>query len=223
MPTLQLLDAALHSTLRLRAPQEPMPHFVPVFASEFVAAAASCPVVFSKDAGSGHFYAGAIFGLVAGENLVGTAADRGGFEPLSRLREGFYLSGPSIAIDRESARFSETEGEPLFDDSREPAPALRQIQRVLGELHSGMEQTRSFIATVSDLALIEPVSVVLDFDGNQRLSLEGLYTVSLDRLRDVNQATVMQLFRANHLQLAYTMAASLRQINRLAHLRNQRL
>jgi len=46
--------------------------------------------------------------------------------------------------------------------------------------------------------------------------------VSLDRLRDVDDAAALRLFRAGHLQLAYTMAGSLKQVPRLARLRNQR-
>jgi hypothetical protein len=47
--------------------------------------------------------------------------------------------------------------------------------------------------------------------------------VSLDRLRDIEDAAALRLFRAGHLQLAYTMAASLKQIGRLAQLRNRKL
>jgi hypothetical protein len=135
-------------------------------------------------------------------------------------REGFFMTGLHIAIDREHARFSATEGEPLFDDAREPAESLRAIQRTLGEIHAGLEQTKSFIETLTQLKLIEPVDISIG-SGPGRLVLEGLFTVSLDRLRDIDDAAALRLFRAGHLQHAYTMTASLKHIARLAQLRQR--
>jgi hypothetical protein len=189
---------------------------------EFAAAATCCPVLFTKDTNNGQFFAGAMFGFKPGENFAPSLEERGGFDPLMLRREGFFISGQQIAIDRDHARFSETEGEPLFDDAGQPAAALRAVQRTLGEIHAGMEQTHAFIAELSALRLIEPIDISLTFTDGERLSLEGLYTVSLDRLRDVDDVAVLRLFRAGHLQLAYTMAGSLRHLGRLARLRNQR-
>ncbi len=221
MPTIELLNPDKHGHLRLRRLDTPIPHFVQVVAPEFSAAAVCCPVLITKDAATGAFYAGAMFGFKPGESLLGTVTDRGGFDPLMLQREGFMLSDRHIAIERDHVRFSDSEGEPLFDESRQPAKSLRAIQRTLGEIHAGIEQTKLFIAAMADLKLIEPIDISLDF-GGEKLSLRGLYTVSLDKLRDVDDAAALRLFRAGHLQLAYTMAASLRQIGRLARLRERR-
>ncbi len=222
MPTLELLDPRQHGRLRLRANGADQSHFVQILASEFAAAAACCPILFTKEPETGGFYAGAVFGFKAGENLLGPVDDRGGFDPLMLRRDGFFISGQSIAIDRAHARFSESDGEPLFDGAQQPADALRAVQRMLGEIQGGLEQTKSFIAAMSELKLIEGIDVSLKFDDGERVTLQGLYTVSLDRLRDVDDAAALRLFRAGHLQLAYTMAASLKQFSRLARLRNRR-
>ena len=222
MPTIELLDPHAHGHLRLRASAGPVPHFVQIVAAEFPAAAACCPILFTKEPDTGAFFAGAMFGFKAGENLLGPVEERGGFNPLMLQREGFFISEKNIAIDREHARFSETEGEPLFDGAQQPADGLRAIQRTLGNIHQGIEQTRAFIAALLELKLIESIDIALSFDGGERLTLQGLYTVSLDRLRDVDDAAALRLFRAGHMQLAYTMAGSLKQVPRLARLRNQR-
>jgi len=222
MPTIELLDPGRHGRLRLRARAAEVPHFIQVVASEFSAAAATCPILFTKEASTGAFYAGAMFGFKPGENLVGIPEEQGAFVPLMWQRDGFFISDRNVAIDREHARFSEDDGAPLFDDAQQPGDALRAIQRTLGDIHQGLEQTKSFIAALLELKLIEPIDISLNFDGGERLTLQGLYTVSLDRLRDLDDAAVLRLFRAGHLLLAYTMAASLRQIARLARLRNQR-
>ncbi|HET9864372.1 MAG TPA: SapC family protein [Steroidobacteraceae bacterium] len=222
MSTLELLDPRRHAHLRLRAGAAPLPHFVQIVAAEFPSAAACCPIFFTKEPTTGGFYAGAMFGFQPGENLLGSVEERGGFNPLMLQREGFFISDQNIAIDRAHERFSDAEGEPLFDAAQQPGDALRGIQRTLGEIHHGLEQTRAFINALSELKLIESIDISLNFDGAERLTLQGLYTVSLDRLRDVDDAAALRLFRAGHLQLAYTMSTSLRQVARLARLRNRR-
>jgi hypothetical protein len=222
VPTIELLDPRAHGHLRLRAAAADVPHFVQILAPEFPAAAACCPVLFTKESVTGAFFAGAMFGFKPGENLLGSVEERGGFNPLMLQREGFFISEQNIAIDREHARFSETDGEPLFDGAQQPGDGLRAIQRTLGSIHQGLELTKAFIAALLDLKLIESIDIALNFDGGERLTLQGLYTVSLDRLRDIDDAAALRLFRAGHLQLAYTMAGSLKQVPRLARLRNQR-
>ena len=220
MTTIELLSPEAHGHLRLRAPDAQTPHFVQILSAEFTTAAACCPILLTKEAATGAFYAGAMFGFKPGENLLGEAKDRGGFEPLILRRGGFFMSGENIAIDRAHARFSDHEGEPLFDELRQPGKSLRAIQRTLGEIHAGLELTREFIKTLSLLRLIEPIDISIGA-GPARLSLQGLYTVSLDRLRDLDDAEVLRLFRAGYLQLVYVMATSLKHIGRLAALRPQ--
>jgi hypothetical protein len=58
-----------------------------------------------------------------GENLLGSV-ESGGFQPLMLQRDGFFLSEKHIAIDRGHPRFSETDGDPLFDAAQQPADAL---------------------------------------------------------------------------------------------------
>jgi len=219
---IELLDPRQHGHLRLRATTPEVPHFVQILAPEFPAAAACCRILFTKDTTTGGFFAGAMFGFKPGENLLASLEDRGGFNPLMVQREGFFISEQNIAIDPGHARFSETEGEPLFDGAQQPADGLRAVQRTLGSIHQGLEQTRAFIAALLELMLIESIDISLGFADGERLSLQGLYTVSLDRLRDVDDPTALRLFRAGHLQLAYVMAASLRHLGRPARLRNRR-
>jgi len=219
MATHQALNPQDHRNLRLRPRQAPTPHFVQIVATEFAAAATRCPILLTKDASSGNFYAGAMFGFKPGECLL---ADDTSFRPLNLQREGFFISGEHIVIDRDHARFSETEGEPLFDASLQTSVCLREMQRTLGQLHAGVEATNAFIQALSELKLIEPIDISLNFDSGERVTLQGLYTVSLDSLRDIDDATAVRLFRSGYLQLAYVMNASLKQISVLAQLRNAR-
>ncbi|MFC4312309.1 SapC family protein [Steroidobacter flavus] len=223
MTTHQLLNPQDHAHLRLLPRSGAEPHFVQIVPGEFVAAAIACPILFSKDVATGAFYAGAVLGLNPGEGALKSAEERGGFEPLNLQRDGFFISGERIAIDRGHPRFSETQGEPLFDEAQQPSPSLRQIQRVLGQLHEGIEQTALLVRDLVNLKLLEPIDVSLNFDDGERLRLEGLYTVSRDSLRELGDGDVQRLFRSGHLHLAYTIAGSLNQLAVLAHLRNRKL
>ncbi len=223
MSSLERLNPQDHGHLRMRARSGPEPHFVQIVPVEFTAAAACCPILFSKDANSGTFYPGAMLGFKPDERALKDVAARGGFEPLHLQRDGFFISDEHIVIDRGNPRFSESEGEPLFDEARQPSVSLRRIQRVLRQLHEGTAQSDTFIGKLVALKLVEPIDISLSFDNGERLTLQGLYTVSRDALREVGDADVLHLFRSGHLQLALTMAGSLNQLSILAHLRNQRL
>jgi hypothetical protein len=223
MSSLERLNPQDHGHLRVSQRSGPEPHFVQIVPFEFAAAAACCPILFSKDASSGAFYAGAILGLKPGEGALKDVADRGGFEPLNLQRDGFFISGEHIVIDRGNPRFSESQGESLFDEALQPSVSLRRIQRVLRQLHEGAAQTDAFIRNLVELKLVEPIDISLSFDDGERLTLQGLYTVSRDALRDLGDADVLRMFRSGHLQLALTMAGSLNQLRILAQLRNRRL
>jgi len=222
MTNLELLSPQSHRHLRLRSSAQDRPHFVQIVAGEFAMAAASCPVLFTKEASTGKLFAGAMFAFKPGESFLYEEVERLGFSPLGLQRDGFFISGQQIVIDRNNARFSDTEGEPLFEGTSQPGVALRRIQRTLGQLKAGLEMTDRFIQALLELKLIEPIDISLNFDtGGERLTLQGLYTVSLDGLRTLSDATAGRLLRAGHLQLAYTMNASLQQIPVLARLRDQ--
>ena len=222
MSNLERLNPQDHGQLRLRPRTDPEPHFVQIVPAEFAAAAVCCPILFSKDSSSGAFYAGAMLGLEPGKGALKDVTARGGFEPLNLQRDGFYISADQIAIDRDNPRFSESEGEPLFDEAGQPGVTLRRMQRVLRQLHEGTAQTEAFVRALAWLKLIEPIDISLSFDDGERLTLQGLYTVSRDALRDIGDADVVRLFRSGHLQLALTMAGSLNQLGIFSQLRNRR-
>jgi hypothetical protein len=87
-------------------------------------------------------------------------------------------------------------------------------------LQAGIEATDVFIRALNDLKLIEPIDISLTF-GGELLTLQGLYTVSLDAIRELDDAAALRVLRSGHLQLAYTMNVSLKQIPILAQLRDQ--
>ncbi|WP_420138193.1 SapC family protein [Sphingomonas sp.] len=224
MTQLELLNQHVHGDLHLRAWEETSRNFIPLAASEFTAAAAYYPILLTKNAHTGQFYAGAMLGLKPGENLFLDGRGRlSGYRPLDLERQAFFISGEEIAVDRTHPRLGESDGTPLFEDDGRPADPLRRIQRALAQLNSGMAETDQFLQAMLGAELIEPIEVALNFDDGERLILQELYTVSSDRLQQLPDDQVLDLFRRGYLQLAYAQIGSLKQIGSLARRRNDRL
>lgn len=224
MANLEVVNTEAHRNLRLRPRAEPAPHFVPIVLSEFTTAAACCPIFLTKNPENGRFCVAALFGFESGENLVSDDVGAAkAFRPLDLERQGFFISGENIAVDLDHPQISRKEGQPLFDEDGEPTDTMRRIQRALGLLVTGNEETERFIGTIVDLRLIEPIDISLKFDDGKKLQLDGLYTVSLDSIAELGDSDALMLFRKGYLLPAYTIAGSLKQISVLANRRNERL
>lgn len=223
MPSIELVNSETHATVRMRAPEIAAP-FVRIVLSEFPAAAVACPLLLSKRQDTGAFYIGALQGFRPGERLTDAPDDRPAFHPLEAVREGFFAVEDNMALDRAHNRFaSATGGESLFDGEGHPSHSLKAVQAALGRLMAEEGATEAFIAKLLSYGLVEPIDVSLSFDDGERLRLEGLYTVSLDAMGDIDDSAALDLFRAGHMQCAYTMIMSLQHIPLMARRRNERL
>lgn len=223
-PRLEIINSVTHRHIRMQPRLPECPYFVPILLSEFMAAAACCPIFLAKDRETGQFYAAALFGFAQGDLLVeGAAEGKAAFQPLDLQRQGFYASGEHIAIDVNHPRFSETAPLPLFTPEGESTEALRAMQQIIGRIISGRDITAAFIERMLQLKAIEPIDISLSFDNGEKLRLDGLYTVSQDALNHLDDASVAELFRSGHLQAALCMHMSLGQIPVLAQRRNARL
>lgn len=217
---LEPLNSETHRDLTVGPPVRDGRNFVQIVASEFAAAASTCPILFSKSPETGQFYAGAMFGFRPEEPPL---APDDAFVPLDVERQAFFIAGEYLAIDPDHPRFTAKDGQQLFDGEGQPGDRLRRIQRALAQLQLGVEPTDAFIRALLDLKLIEPIDISLRFDDGETLQLQGLYTVARDSLQDLADAEALKLFRDGHLQLAHTMLASLEHIPLMASRRNKRL
>jgi len=223
--TLELLNPKEHTELRFNDTAYGRAHFVQVVAGEFVAAAAVCPIFLTKSAETGRFYAGAMFGFEPGEDLI-HPDEAGGrlFVPLDLQRLGFFVApGNAIAIDPAHPRFAGGRGARLFEADGQASQPFRRVQQALAQLSVGVPETDAFIQAMVEARLVEPIDIDLSFDDGRTLSLAGLYTVSLDALDALDEATVLGFFKRGYLQLIYAMSASLKQVSRLAGLRNDKI
>lgn len=222
MSNIVLLNSEQHKHLKIRTEASLAlgdgQRFVPVVLNEFQFLVAHYPLLFSKDAGTGAFYCGAVLGFDEGENLF---LDEDCWRPLNLRRMPFYTAGDEVAIDLDHPRVGD-EGEALFSEAGEPTQFLVATVGALREVRQGGETMQDFIATLLKLNLIEPLDVTLAFDDGKR-ELQGLYAINRDVLAALEDAEVVDLFRRGYLQHIHFMVASLRHVAILANKKNRRL
>jgi hypothetical protein len=219
MTTVVALNREIHRDVRVRTVVDVPRNFIAVVVAEFIHLAPHYPILFSKDAETGAFYVGVMLGIDPGENLFGGTS--GVYRPLNLQRGPFFTAGDELAIDL--AHPAVGAGERLFCDDGTPSDYLTAILRLFQTLVPGLEQTKAFIATLLELKLIEPIAIELAFDDGSARNLEGLYTISRDRLAALGDADVVRLFRRGYLELCTLMLASLRQVPVLAERKNAAL
>ena len=116
MPDWEILNTERHAALHARNASAEGRHFAQIVPAEFARMATRSPIFLTKHPETGAFYAGALLGFVAGENLL--IDDHGALEgpmPFDLERQGFFIADENIVIDRDHPRFA-AEGVPLFDD-----------------------------------------------------------------------------------------------------------
>jgi hypothetical protein len=222
------LNVQTHRSLRVHAVAAARygdnQRFVQVIVSEFPQLVVHYPILLSKDAATGAFYCGAMLGFEEGENLfLKPGEGHEGYRPLNLQRVPFYAYGSDLAIDLDHPRVTATEGQPLFDEQGDPTRYLQSIVATFRELQPGIETTKQFIQTLMQLRLVEPVDFDMEFSDGSARTVTGLYTISQDALRDLPDATVLELFRSGCLKLIDLMVASLKQVPVLAQRKNDAL
>ncbi|MHA6718844.1 SapC family protein [Sphingomonas sp. RS6] len=227
MDNWETLNVESHGALRLSQAPDATRHFAQIVADEFVSAAHDHPIFFTKHLETGAFYAGVVLGLQPNESLSYADGRLTGYRPADLERQGFYVVEDRIVIDRDHPVFAADKavdrGDRLFEDDGEPSAALRRVQRALATLQRGLPATDAAIRRLLERRLLEPIDIDLNFDDGSHIQLDGLYTISLDRLHALDDAAVIDLFRHGDLQLAYAQASSITHVRRLARRYNDRL
>lgn len=198
--------------------------FVQVITGEFAHLVIHYPILFAKDGTTGQLYCGVMLGYDPGENLfLEEWRDRRFYRPLLLQRAPFCAHGRSLAIDLDHPRVGVEAGEPLFADDGSPTEYLKSVMQTFRYLQPGMRATRTFIARLLELKLIEPIDLEVEFDDGSKRDGIGLYTIDVDAFAAVDDATVVELHRRGYLRLIDFMIASLKQLPVLTSRKNARL
>jgi hypothetical protein len=226
-----LLDPAQHRALRMGVLTDYSitkgMHAVFLAATEFLQAGLEFPILFvhSGERGSdGRLVLSPIvlLGLMQGENLcVKAGAWDAHYIPAFIRRFPFLTAnlkgaaGPGVLIDTSWSGFSTTEGEPLFTPDDRPSPALEQAMKFLEMFEQEAQRTRMFCARLSELDILKEMKADATLPDGKTLSVDGFYTVDDEKLRDLPDATVLELHRNGMLMLLNVHLASLSNMKHL--------
>ncbi len=225
VPQIAVLNNEAHRSLRVdgraSAAYGDGQRFVQVMVSEFAQLVVHYPILFSKDSTTGQLYCGVMLGYDEGENLYLEEWRQGlAYRPLSLQRVPFCAHGRNLALDLDHPRVGVEAGEPLFTQDGRPTPYLERVIQTFRYLKPGMRETKTFVARLLELKLIEPFDLEVEFDDGSRRDGVGLYTIDQGAVAALDDVAVVALHRCGYLRLIDFMIASLKHLPALTSRKN---
>lgn len=199
------------------------------------------PILCRKDLDSGEYQATVFFGFEKGENLFlvdkkqrqsGWNADyvpaviaRGPFS-IGIQREvvnGVEAHNPLVQVDMNHPKVVSETGNKLFLENGGNSPYLNHISRTLEIINDGIPLTKRMFEFFLKYELLEPISLDIEFQNQDKLKINGYETINLKKLADLNGAALEELNRSGFLKSAYFIAASLSNFKKLIDWKNIKL
>ena len=205
------------------------------FPTEYADVQREYPIFFRKDPATGEFHSVALLGFQEGENLfleggrwnakyLPAIIARGpfliGFQ--EQQVDGAMRNEPVIHVDLDHPRVSRTEGQPVFLPRGGNSPLLEHIAAVLRGIHQGLEVSKAMFAEFARLELIEPVKLEVAVSESEKYALQGLQTINQEKLRALDDESVLRLHRSGFLQGAHLVIASLGNVKSLMQMKQRR-
>ena len=191
----------------------------------------SCyPILFTKDPNTGGFFAAALLGFEANQNLF---LRDGGWDavyvPALVQRQPFLIATggegdtkpPVVSIDLDHPRVGRDEGEALFDSGGEPSEFLQQKIALLHKLHRGLQHGSGFVDTLLRHELLEQITLDIAFTDGNKKTLQGFYCIAEERLYQLKGDVLESLNQAGYLQPVFMAVASLSRVRDLIERRNR--
>jgi len=207
---------------------------VTVFPTEFEELQREYPILFRRNP-DGTYYSVVLLGLDRDENLfLNGMAWQGRYVPALLQRgpfsigmpdlgpDGEPLGEPMIHIDLDHPRVSRSEGQPVFLPHGGNSPYLDHIASVLRAIFVGVEVNKSIFAAFEEFDLIEPVTIEIQLNDTRQYNVPDCYTISRERLMQLDGAALEKLHRADYLRAAIWVASSMGNVGRLIDIKNAR-
>jgi len=204
-------------------------HIASVMVHEFARAASLYPVVFLEDKEKDSFRPVVLMGLDAGENLFVDAEGKwqASYVPAIIRRYPFALASTgeegkfTVCIDEGSELLNDSEGVSLFNEQGEPAEALENVKRYLGELQQMDSFTSDFCKYMVAHNMLTPLNMRVR-QADQVKNINGCYVINEERLNGLSVDGFMELRDKRYLPAVYAHLLSLAQVERLVSLKEER-
>jgi hypothetical protein len=238
MENLQIINSTLHKDLRVTTAYErELGHgmgAIMVLPSEILEVQREYPILFRKHPETGQLLPIALLSFEQQENLFLSSESKwnANYVPLAMSKGPFFvgINGPEntaenlvVCINRDDPRVSQDNGELVFDESGNPSAYLESIRRTLFRLHEGVAETKKMVDAFLVANLIESVNMKIQFINNETIDFNGAYTINTDNLSQLDHTQLASLNTDGYLALAYFIAGSLGNVQKLIELKNKTL
>lgn len=200
-------------------------HSVPLTVLDFAPAARDYPILFG---GNSIEEAGplAMLGLEQSENLFVDDEgqwEQGAYVPAFVRRYPFVLAEKpdgsdgadfTVFLDEAYPGFNAEEGERLFNEDGSDTDTLKNAVKFLGEFQEHIKRTEAFTKRLRELDLLESRTVELK-DGEETKRINGLFVVSEEKLRKLDEKVAHELLTDGSLGWIYAHLLSLSNVGRL--------
>ena len=188
------------------------------------------PILFTKDPNTGGFFAAAVLGFEADQNLfLGDNGWDASYVPAMARRQPFLIATggegddrtPVVSLDVNHPRVSQDEGEALFDSHGEPTEFLDQKIALLDKLHRGLQHGKGFVDALLEHELLEQITLDIAFNDGNKQTLQGFYSIAEERLYQLQGGALESLNQAGYLQPVFMAVASLSRMRDVIARRNR--
>ena len=203
---------------------------VMTFPMEFRDIQSCYPILFAKDSNTGGFFAAALMGFEANQNLF-LRDNRwdAAYIPALVQRQPFLIAtgpegdnaSPVVSLDLDHPRVSQDAGESLFAVDGEPSEFLSLKIALLEKLHHGLQHGTGFIDTLLRHQLLEQFTLDLTFNDGNKKSVQGFYCIAEGLLYQLKGDVLESLNEAGYLQPVFMAVASLSRLRDLIERRNR--
>jgi hypothetical protein len=238
MPEHAVLDNATHKDLRVNIQHQVKKgfdfHLSRVFPVEFSQIQSEYPIFFIKNKESNEYEAVCLFGFEEDENLfLSEEGWQASYIPLAVQRYPFLIGFKEkieagvptqeavVHVDMAHPSISTTEGQPVFLEGGGNSPLLERITSVLMTINQGYPSSKSFSQALSEFDLVESLKMNIQINEKESHSLDGLFTINEDKVRELDDTQLGVLHRSGYLQHIYMVLASTLNVNKLIRLKNK--
>ena len=237
MADYQLLDKQKHAKLRVATQYTAEFGYntgaVMVMDAELRAAQREYPIIFRKHAETGRFFPNALLGFKHDENLF--LDGKGNWQaihiPLVIARGPFIIGfqdvenkpHPSACIDLEDPRVSDGEGEALFENDGSLTRYMDYISKILLIMHQSSNSSKDMVDLFVELDLLEELRLDIQFVNGEQLGFQAGYTISEERLTNLDEEALKKLHKSGFLAAAYYISGSLENVQKLIDIKNNQL
>ena len=196
---------------------------VPLVAAEFAEAGAEFPIVFVGQGDS--VVPTVILGATGSQNAFVSedGAWTARFMPFFIGRYPFVFSEATdqnrmILFVDEAAKSVNTDGrgERLFDVDGNQTQYLNGVLRVLEDYQQKFRRTQQFCDRLVSLDLLRPMEASFTLDGQEPRKLTGFKTVDREKLKNLDEQTLMAMLQTDELECVFLHLASLRHFGTVA-------